>query len=262
MKNNSTSTRDEDYFNDYNFLQLDDTKAQNKIENDDKTSSTKKSNYRPKNSMTLDVASSSEKQVDLQKAAHSILTEESNQGENMFMLKSAIQQSLESPELNKKLRAQQEYNKLNAIKDNPEKKGSIKKDIENIIFQENFDISKFKDDKEKNNEIKNEIKQIISVEPSNSPDLSEDKRQKIYKIKKKKQIINEQTPSIAESQTSQMGQINLEPETIQEKISISKNIDKISNSQRLNYLMPFIFTSTIFLGFLYRKKITNYFKIK
>jgi hypothetical protein len=124
MKNNQTSTGEEDYFNNFNFLQQDDT--QNKIEKNVNKNSTPKSNFRPKNAITLDEASSSEKQVDLHKAAHAVLTEETNQSENMFMIKSAIQQSLESPELNKKLRAQQEYNQIMANKDNPEKKISKK----------------------------------------------------------------------------------------------------------------------------------------
>lgn len=262
MKNTSTSNREEDYFNNFNFLLQDDTQPQNKIQFNENKSATNKSNSRPRNSITLDVASSSEKQVDIQKAAHSILTEECNQVENMFMLKSAIQQSLESPELNKKLRAQQEYSQMNAIKDNPEKKNSKKKDIENIIHQEDFDVSKFKDEQVKKNEIKNEIKHIISVEKNISPDLSEDNRQKVYKIKKKKLLINQENSSIPDSQIIKIGQINSESETTKQNISIYNSDDKKSKSQWINYITPLIFTSTIFLGFLYRKKITNYFKIK
>jgi hypothetical protein len=257
MKNNQTSTGEEDYFNNFNFLQQDDT--QNKIEQNVNKNSTHKSNFRPKNAITLDEASSSEKQVDLHKAAHAVLTEETNQSENMFMIKSAIQQSLESPELNKKLRAQQEYNQIMANKDNPEKKISKKNDINNIIHQEDFDVSKFKDEQVRKHEIKEEIIKIIPVEENINTGISEDKRQKVYKIKKKKQILPEENSNLENNQNQK---INLESKTIQQETSTSRNIDKKFNLLRFNFMIPLVFTSTIFLGVLYRKKIINFFKLK
>jgi hypothetical protein len=159
-----------DYYEAFDFLTSDENSNDNK--NIAETiSKTQPSNFK-KSLMTVDKLNTNE--INLEKAAQVILTEESLPADPSLFTKSNASQILESPEFNKKLRAQNEYKQMTAKTIAEKKSSSLNKDMNEIIGNKNFEINKFKQVEE------------TKPETPNVEFVENEVKHKIYKIKKNK----------------------------------------------------------------------------
>lgn len=225
------SEKEADYYQSFDFLTSESSSNDdNKIKKEQDNNLN--SNYK-KSLMTVDKLNMNE--VNLENAAQVILTEEALPVDPSLFSKSSTTQILESPEFNKKLRAQNEYKQTTAKTVADKKLNSQNKDMIEIIGNKNFEVDKFKDI-EKNEVLKPDV--TNKIEPLEN--IENETKQKIYRIKKNK--------------------LNSDLNVIKEDLPLQKQ-----NNKYLPILLTFGFGITIF-GLYFLKfrnnKLFNKFKYK